>query len=318
MNTPKMRGILCAGVLSVGMVPAQAADIVIGVPNWPSVEMTASILKVALEENLGLEVELQNGTNPVVFEAMDTGSMHVHPEVWLPNQANLNEKFVDMRGTVRMNPNGVPAFQGYCVTRATAEQTGITRVADLADPDMAKNFDSNGDGMGEVWVGASGWASTNVEKVRARSYGFDETMELVEMDEALAMANVDSAVAKGENHVFYCYTPNHMFAVHDLVVLEEPPYDPERWTVIQPTDDPQWLEKSDAAVAWDLAYLHVHYATSLEESHPEAAALLANVSLTTDQVSAMTYARVVDEMDPGDYAMQWVMDNAEQVESWLN
>ena len=28
--------------------------------------------------------------------------MHVHPEVWLPNQANLHEKFVKTtRGTVR-------------------------------------------------------------------------------------------------------------------------------------------------------------------------------------------------------------------------
>lgn len=63
--------------------PAMAADIVIGVPNWPSVNATAHILKVAIEQNLGLEVELQNGTNPIVFEAMDSGAMHVHPEVWL-------------------------------------------------------------------------------------------------------------------------------------------------------------------------------------------------------------------------------------------
>jgi glycine betaine/proline transport system substrate-binding protein len=54
-------------------MPAFAADIVIGVPNWPSVNATAHILKVAIEENLGLEVELQNGTNPIVFEAMDSG-----------------------------------------------------------------------------------------------------------------------------------------------------------------------------------------------------------------------------------------------------
>ena len=73
---------------------AQAADVVIGVPNWPSVLATAHVLKGALEDNLGLEVELQNGTNPVVFEAMDSGAMHVHPEVWLPNQVNLNDKFV--------------------------------------------------------------------------------------------------------------------------------------------------------------------------------------------------------------------------------
>ena len=318
MKTLKWRSTLCATVLSAGVMPVQAADIIVGVPNWPSVAATASILKVVLEDNFGLEVELQNGTNPVIFEAMDSGSMHVHPEVWLPNQANLHEKFVTTRGTVRVSPNGVPAFQGICVTKATADRIGITQVLDLADPDMAKNFDSNGDGWGEVWIGASGWASTNVEKIRAKSYGYDETMELVEMDETLAMANVDAAVAKDANLVFYCYTPNHVFALHELVVLEEPEYDPSKWKVLQPTDDPQWLEKSDAPVAWDLAYLHVHYAASLEDTHPEAAAMLGNVKLTTDQVSAMTYALVVEKADPNDYALQWVKENAAQVDSWMN
>ena len=187
MKTRDWHRTLCAAVLTAGISSSHAADVVIGVPNWPSVAATASILKVVLEDNFGLEVELQNGTNPVIFEAMDSGSMHVHPEVWLPNQTNLHDKFVKTRGTVRMNPNGVPSFQGMCVTKATADRTGIAQIADLADPDMAKNFDTNGDGRGEVWIGASGWASTNVEKVRAKSYGYDETMELVEMDETLAM-----------------------------------------------------------------------------------------------------------------------------------
>ena len=311
------RHTLCAAFVGAGMSSAHAADVVIGVPNWPSVAATASILKVVLEENLGLEVELQNGTNPVIFEAMDSGSMHVHPEVWLPNQNNLHDKFVKSEGTVRMNPNGVAAFQGMCVTKGTAERTGITRLADLADPDMAKNFDANNDGQGEVWIGASGWASTNVEKVRAKSYGYDETMELVEMDETLALANVDAAVAQGTDLVFFCYTPHHLFTLHELVVLEEPAYDASKWMVIQPTDDPQWLEKSDAPVAWDLAYLHVHYATALEQTHPEAAAVLANVKLDTDQVSGMTYALVVDKADPDDYARQWVKDNAALVDTWM-
>ncbi len=314
---------LCAALLFIGVSPvvgiasAQAVDVVIGVPNWPSAAATASILKVVLEDNLGLEVELQNGTNPVIFEAMDTGSMHVHPEVWLPNQANLHGKYVETKGSVRMSPNGVPSFQGMCVTKASADRTGITAIADLSDPDMAKNFDTNGDGLGEVWVGASGWASTNIEKIRAKSYGYDETMELLEMDEALAMADLDAAVAKDANHVFYCYTPNHMFALYDLVILEEPVYDASKWTIIQPTDDPEWLEKSSAPVAWDLAYLHVHYAASLEESHPEAAALLSKVALTTDQVSHMTFGLVVEKMSADDYAKQWAIDNADLVDSWM-
>lgn len=296
---------------------AQAADVVIGVPNWPSVRVTAHVLKVAMEDNLGLEVELQNGTNPVIFEAMDSGAMHVHPEVWLPNQVNLNNKFVQEKGSVRQNPNGVAGDQAMCVTKGTAERTGIANLTDLTDPDMAKNFDTDGDGMGEIWIGAAGWASTNIEKIRAKSYGYDATMNLKEMDETLALAEVDAAVAADKDIVFFCYTPHHMFALHELVILKEPAYDESKWTVIQPTDDPEWLEKSDAAVAWNTAYLHIHYASALEEAQPEAAKMLSQVSLDTDVVSAMTYALVVDKQDPAEFAKKWVADNAETVDSWL-
>jgi len=313
----KLYGVCAAAVLVSTSMNAMSADVVIGVPNWPSVNVTANVLKVVLEDNYGLDVELQNGTNPVVFEAMDSGSMHVHPEVWLPNQANLHDKFVKDKGTVTMNPNGVSAFQGMCVTKLTADEHGVSKLSDLTDPDIAKLFDTDGDGKGEIWIGASGWASTNVEKVRAKSYGYDETMNLKEMDETLALAEVDNAVTQKKPIVFFCYTPHHMFALHELVILEEPKHDASKWSVIQPTDDPDWLAKSDAPVAWDLAYLHIHYATSLETSHPEVASLLSKVKLDTDAVSQMTYALVVEKQDPAEYAKQWVADNSELVERWL-
>ncbi len=298
--------------------PAFAADVVIGVPNWPSVRVTAHVLKVVLEDNLGLEVELQNGTNPVVFEAMDSGAMQVHPEVWMPNQVNLNNKFVKEKGTVKMNPNGVAGDQAMCVTKGTAERLGISDLSELTDPDMAKNFDTDGDGKGEIWIGAAGWASTNIEKIRAKSYGYAETMNLKEMDETLALAEVDNAVAQDKDIVFFCYTPHHMFALHELVILKEPAHDDANWNVIQPTDDPEWLENSSAASAWSTAYLHIHYATAMENDQSAAAKLLSQVKLDTDTVSAMTYALVVEKQDPAEFAKKWVADNASTVDSWLN
>ncbi len=308
-----------AGAVAATMAvsTAQAADVVIGVPNWPSVRVTAHVIKTVMEDNLGLTVELQNGTNPVVFEAMDSGAMHVHPEVWLPNQANLNKKYVEDKKTVKVNPNGIAAFQGMCVTKHTAESTGIKQLSELTNPDMASKFDTDGDGKGEIWIGAAGWASTNVEKIRAKSYGYSETMQLKEMDETLALAEVDNAVAQKKPIVFFCYTPHHMFALHELVILEEPKYDKAKWNVIQPTDDPEWLEKSSAGVAWDLAYLHIHYAAALESSQPAAAQLLSKVKLDTDTVSKMTFALVVEKQDPADFAKKWVADNAATVDGWL-
>ena len=313
---------LSALIVVFGMIVAafgqvRAADVVIGVPNWPSVNATAHILKTVLEDNLGLEVELQNGTNPIVFEAMDKGSMHVHPEVWLPNQDNLHKRYVKEKATVVMNPNGVQAFQGMCMEKGMAAKYDFKSITDLTDPDKTAILDSDGDGKGEVWIGSTGWASTNVEKIRAKSYGYDQTLQLIEMDETLALAKLDAAVKQGRPFAFYCYTPNYIWELYDLQILEEPPYDAAQWNVIQPTDDPDWLAKSSAAVGWDFAYLHVHYAKSLEIDHPEAASILGKVKFTTNDISAMTHALVVEKADPAEYARKWIEENAAQVEEWL-
>ena len=298
--------------------PAFSADIVIGVPNWPSVAAMANILKVVIEDNLGLSVELQNGTNPIVFEAMDKGSMDAHPEVWMPNQQNLHDTYVKDKGTVAMNPNGVPAFQGVCVDKATADNLGVRSITDLSDPDKSALFDTDGDGKGEIWIGAPGWASTNVEKVKAKSYGYDQTLTLTEFDETLAYANLDTAIKAGEPWVGFCYTPHYVFVLHDMHILEEPPYDAAGWHVIQPTDDPDWLAKSSAGMAWDTAYLHLHYRKALETEHPEVASLFTHMKLTTDDFSEMTYALVVDSKDPVEYAKAWVKDHEDQVLNWMS
>ena len=71
-------------------------------------------------------------------------------------------------------------------------------------------------------------------------------------------------------------------------------------------------------MAWDTAYLHLHYAKSLDTSHPEVAALFKNMKLTTDEVSAMTYALVIDKKDPVEYAKDWVAAHEADVLGWIS
>jgi glycine betaine/proline transport system substrate-binding protein len=296
---------------------AQAADIVIGVPNWASVNATAHVLEVVIEENLGLDVELQNGTNPIVFEAMDSGSMHVHPEVWMPNQQNLHDTYVKEKGSVVMNTNPVQAEQGMCVPSYIAEEYDIKTIDDLSDPDKIAIFDTDGNGTPEVWIGAPGWASTVIEKIRAKSYGYDQMFELTEYEETIAYANLANATTAGDPWIGFCYSPHYIFVTQDLHVLEEPAHDPATWTIVQPTDDPDWLEKSEASTAWNGATLHLHFAKELEEAYPEVASLFQNYQMTGDDLSAMGKALAVDGVEAAEFAKQWVADNEDTVINWL-
>jgi len=125
MQTNRLLVLASAAAISAYSSVAVSADVVIGVPNWPSVQATAHILKIAIEDNLDLEVELQAGSNTAVFNAMDAGTIHVHPEAWMPNLAHLKRQYVDGKKSIKMTPSGASGTQQMCVTKGTAERTGI-------------------------------------------------------------------------------------------------------------------------------------------------------------------------------------------------
>ncbi|MEJ8571648.1 glycine betaine ABC transporter substrate-binding protein [Microbaculum marinum] len=297
---------------------ARAADVVIGVPDWSSAKVTAHVLKALLEQEFDVDVALEDGTNESIFAAMDDGTGDIHPEVWLPNHGALNAEYVLRRKSVNMSRKGVPARQGICATRLTRDEHGITSVTDLADPAKVGIFDTDGNGKGEMWIGAADWSSTRIEKIRARSYGYAQTMDLLEAPEEIAVTAIDAAMAAGKPLVFYCYEPHYAFELHDIVFLDEPAYDPRKWTVLTPAQDPDWLEKSDAGVAWPPSFFHINYSTRLAEAHPEVAAYLESIRLDVDTVSEMTYALIVERRDPDDFAAAWISDNSDRVSAWRN
>ena len=295
---------------------ALSADLLVAMPNWPSGQAAANIIKYGIKEKLNLDVDVREMGTMTAFAGLDSGDVDIYPEVWLPNFDSLVKKYVDDRKTVRLSPRGVSATQNICVTRETADKYGIKDISDLADPKKAAIFDTDGDGKGEMWIGALNWSSTSIEKIRAKSYGYANTMTLLQMPEDMAMAAVDAAAATGQPIVFYCYSPHHMFQLHDLVRLTEPKYDPEKWKVVMPPDDPQWLEKSEAPVAWDASHFYIGFAASMAQRLPKVAAFLSNIDFTADEITGMSYALQVDRQDPAKYAQDWIAKHEDRLSAW--
>ena len=106
---------------------------------------------------------------------MDKGSMQVHPEVWLPNQQGLVDQY---KAKVELDAHGAPAVQGICANKAAADAC-FKDISDLADHDRTALLDSDGNGKGEVFIGAKGWGSTTVEYAKAHSYSYDQVVDVV-------------------------------------------------------------------------------------------------------------------------------------------
>ena len=277
--------------------------IIIGVPNWESATGTAYILGNMLERDFDVVVRFEPRTNEEIYAGIADGSVHVHPEGWFPNHANWHNQFAD---ALDRNLHMVSATQGLCVDRSLAEQYGVFSVDDLLVPEKAALFDNDGDGLGEGWIGVEGWGATPIEQIRAKSYGYDKTFELMVTEEAEAFEQFNRATANGKMFLLYCYTPHWMWHQHHPLQLEEPEYDPDKWDVVFPSESQQWLEESNVATGWEPASLNVYFAASLEEKHPDIAAFLREVRFTEEELLDIAHGVLQQSADLRQFAQEWV------------
>lgn len=311
---------LSAALTVTSAVAVFAQEVVkVAEPNWASGRAVAGLIKVVIEDKLGGKAELVPGTNAVVFKAMDRGKgeIDVHPDVWLPNQSNFTNEYVDKNKTVALSKASYEGFSGFCVSREFSEKHNIKTVFDLATPEMAKLADRDGDGRGDIWVGAPGWASTKINRVKVRDYGIGNFFNTIEAEEEIATAAISDSINKKEGYGFYCYAPHYNWFVFDMVRLEEPAFDPAKYNMKQPAEDPKWYENSKIQTGDKAKSIHVGYSKTLETRTPEIAKFLSNISLDTETVNNFTHEIIVKKRDSQEVAREWIAKNTARVDKWL-
>ena len=313
------RNLMAAALVSVIGVPALAENVNIGVPSWTGAQAIAHVLGEVVTTRIGGTVDYVPGNNATIFQAMDQGEgdIDVHPDVWLPNQESFTKQYVDEAGTVTLSSNPYQGNQGFCVSKDFAAANSITDIADLGRPDVAALMDSDGDGLGEMWIGAPGWASANVNEVKVRDYGLLDFLEPIRAEEAVKTARIKDSIAKGEGYAFYCYEPHAVWYMFDVTMLTEPAYDPAKYVMFQPSDDADWYEKSMVASKDDLKQVQIAWSNSLEGRSPAIAEFFANFELTADDVSSLAFEISANGREPADVAAEWVAANSDRVDAML-
>ncbi len=311
---------IVAIAFSVASSVSYAAETVnIGVPSWTGAQAIANLLKVVVETRIGGTADLVPGNNATIFQAMDQGKgdIDVHPDVWLPNQESFTKKYVDGAGTVQLSQNAYQGDQGFCVSNNFAKANNITDIADLGRPDVAAKMDSDGNGRGEIWIGAPGWASANVNQVKVRDYGLLDFVEPVRAEESVKTARVKDSITKDEGYAFYCYKPHAVWYQFDVVMLSEPSFDPAKYQMIQPSDDADWYEKSSVSTKDALKQVQIAYSKSLPDRSPAIAEFFERFSVTADDVSNFAFEISGNGRDPAEFAREWVEANPDRVDAWL-
>ena len=189
-----------AAVIALSASMASYAEKVnIGDPGWTGATAIANLLSAVVTDKMGGEVELVPGNNTAIYGAIDRskGEIEVHPDIWLPNQQAYTNELVP-KGTLKLSSLSYEGNQGYCVSQAFAKEMNITSIFDLGRPEVVAAMDSDGNGKGEFWIGADGWASANVNEVKVRDYGLlDLGIEPIRAAEAVKNARVLDSIKKG-------------------------------------------------------------------------------------------------------------------------
>ncbi len=327
-----------AGLLLAATAPAEAkTKVVIGEQNWTGAVAIQHVLKVIMEKYLEGEVSSIAAAEPILWEAMDRGdgTADILPDAWtdhLPEQMN---KFVvpGSKESILLNAQPYLGVEGIYIPGFVQDKYNIRKVTDLANPEMAKIFDTDGDGKGDWWAGAVGWEATNHSLVRAKSYGFEPYFMANTVETPIFLSQLDAAMTKQQPILFYYWEPEWIHAVFDLRKLEEPKFDGYTtddykgtprfkadgcYTFYQPGVAPDWLEKSKILCDQPPTSVYIAYSKALAARAPAIGKFLSQVVLTGDMVNEWILAIDREKKKPEEVAAAWVDGNLSLVEgTWL-
>lgn len=226
-------GLLALAFLAPG-VSAQAAN------DLPGKGITVQPLKSSLAEEafqtllvmralekLGYKVEPMKDLEPATEHlAIANGDATFMANHWSLLHADF---YKNSGGDARLWRKGVysdGAVQGYLIDRKTAEQYGITNIAQLKDPAIAKLFDTDGDGKADLTGCNPGWGCELAIESHLTAYQLRDTVTHRQGSYAALMADTIARFRQDKPVLYYTWTPYWVSAVlrpgADVVWLQVP------------------------------------------------------------------------------------------------
>ncbi len=308
---------VAAVALSVGAASAQE-KVAISDLNWNGAKAIAAVLEGIIDGPMGSEADIVQGMNQaaVIMEGMDKGdgSVDIYTDLWMPNQQALWDEYVVNRGSVATNAP-YPGTSNIYVPSYMAEK-GVTSIEDLADPEVAAMFDTDGNGKGEYWAGDVTWASTKRWQIKFKSYGLDGLWEPNIVSADTFKAGLEAAYASSQPQLFYYWTPEAIHVKYDLVALDEP----ARFDGCEDVDldAENWLEVSTFECVIASNEIFIGYSKSLEQRNPAVAKMLSNIQFTGDEINGWIVEMFDNKRDPAIVAEEWIADNKDLVMGWID
>lgn len=205
---------------------------------WDSIRFHNAVAGTVSEAVFGYTWEEISGSTPITSEALKSGDIDVHMEMWTDNLATYDDDIAAGR-MQELGVNFDDNFQGLYVPRYVIEgdsERGIEPIApDLRTVEDLKKYaslfpDPEDPGRGRIFGGLPGWEVTTILERKIQYYGLDEMYNYVLPGSDAAMsASIISAWDRGRPIVAYYWEPTWLMGMYDFVLLEDAPYNPETY-----------------------------------------------------------------------------------------
>lgn len=271
-------------------------------------------------EKLGYTVEKPSEVDyNVAYTSLAAGDVTFLATNWQPLHDDMYKAAGGDKTFYREGVYVTGAAQGYLIDKKTAQQYHITSIAQLKDPDIAKLFDTNGDGKADLTGCNPGWGCETVINHQIGAYGLAKTVTHNQGNYAAMMADTITRYKEGKPVLYYTWTP---YWVSD---------------VLKPGKDVVWLQVPFSAMpgeqqdidtrlpnganyGFPVNVMHIVANKAWAQKNPAAAKLFSVMKLPLSDINAqnaMMHEGKASEADIQRHVDGWIAAHQAQFDGWV-
>lgn len=269
-------------------------------------------------ERLGYKVKpALEADYPPLHLAVAQGDADYMATEWIPTHEAF---FLQAGGDDVMERVGTyitGAGQGYFIDKATADAHDITNLGQLADPEIAKLFDSDGDGKANLTGCNPGWGCERVIEHQLDAFELRDTVHHDQGSYFALIADMITRYEAGQPVLFYTWTPQWIGAVmrpgHEVTQIDVPhSASPDGNDTEQADGSNPGFEVNTIAFLGNKEFL---------AENPAARRLFELVQIPIADVNAVILRQHRGENSEEqimEQAREWVAANEEQFAAWVD
>lgn len=287
---------------------ADCGEVVLNEQAWAGSTANTYIAKAVLEEDLGCEVEITKIAEIPVFQAMADGKVDAVLEDW--QHVDEYERYIEKDKSVVMGgPLGVEGHIGWFVPQYLMDEHPelATWEGIKGNEDLFKTAGSGDQGM--FLGGDPGYVSKDKELIEALDL---DLKHVTAGAEPAQVARWSQLYKQKKPVLFYWYTPQYLNQQYDLAEVQLP----ERFEGCK-DDAKAGGDPEQYKCAYDVTVINKLFSKEFAESGSPAYDVLKAMTLTNEDQELVAKLIAGDKVDPEKAGSEWVQDNRDKVEKWL-